>query len=153
MSRREKIVTTVIQQAMEQKGLVAEPYTVAQRVNGKKPKVTSLRENLIRISEHDPIDFLLRIMAGENVRCKYIDGDGEEHVEFIPVPVKERISIAKFLTSKIMPQMHVVKELKDGDPDADDGKDGFEALVDEAIGRGKRKQIEGSAAVLGKKPN
>lgn len=143
-------VKRAIAEAMVGRGLVAEPYTMPEKINGKKPKLVSVKENLVRIQEHDPIDFLLRLMAGEPMKYHHIDEAGRKVTEYAPVNPKDRVRIAMYLTGKLLPQMHIVKDMNGEDSD---DVDGFDALVDEAIGRGKRKQIEGSAEALGKKSN
>lgn len=138
-----------IENALEDRGLVAQPYSVPDTINGKPVRVVGVRENVIKIQMYDPIEFLGRVMAGEPIPTTYIDEEGQVSKSFEIASLKERVSIAKFMANKIMPSMHVIKDLRDGDDSP--GKTGFDALVDEALKRGR--QITNGAQTLGKKPS
>lgn len=141
-------VRQAIENALEDKGLIAHPYTAPEAINGKPVRVVGVRENILKIQMYDPIEFLGKVMAGEPIPSIYVDEQGVITRTFEVANLKERISIAKFMASKIMPSMHVVKDLRDEDAP---GKTGFDALVDEAINRG-RQTINGTKA-LGSKPS
>lgn len=141
-------VRQAIEQALEDKGLVAHPFTAPAAINGKPVRVVGVRENILKIQMYDPIEFLGKVMAGEAIPSVYVNEDGSTSQTFEFAPLKERIAIAKFMASKIMPTMHVVNDMRNND---DPGKTGFDALVDEAINRG-RQTLNGTKA-LGPKPS
>lgn len=139
-------VQRAIQHALEDKGLVAHPYTAPETINGKPVRVVGVRENILKIQVYDPIEFLGKVMSGQPIPSYYIDEFGKILETFEVANLNQRITIAKFMASKIMPSMHVIKDLRDDDTP---GKTGFEALVDEALNRGR--QTVNGAKTLGPK--
>ena len=109
------------------------PHVEVATINGKKPRLVSVHDNLVTISEHNPIDFLVKVMNGEPIPAISIDNEGNSSVEYDLPTLKVRIDIAKYLGNKLMPAMHVHKVIDDT---IEPPKTGFEALVDRAIRRG-----------------
>jgi hypothetical protein len=145
-----KKVSRIISEAMVDQGLVAQPYDAPSHINGKPTKVVTVRDNIIRIQASDPIAFLMNVMDGRPLTQTFISPEGEVMQTYIDVPAKERIKAAMFLAGKLMPQMHLVQAVASGEESKVNGKTGFEALVDEALNRGR--QISASTEALGKKP-
>jgi len=140
-------VHKLINEAIENRGLIAEPFSAPEQINGHKTKVISVRENIIKIQSCDPITFLIKVMNGEPLPVHYIDEKGERLTHYMPIKAQERIRAAIFLADKIMPTMHLVKAVSEDEPPV---KTGFDALVEETVNRGRR-QITNSTKVLGSK--
>jgi hypothetical protein len=114
--------------------LVAEPYEVPTHLNGRKTRVVSVRENIIKIQAHDPINFLINVMNGEPIPLHVVDEKGEVTTEYLNVPVKERVRVAMHLSNKVMPTIQLTQAVASDDEFAP-AKTGFDALVDMALKR------------------
>jgi hypothetical protein len=127
-------VKHAIREAMRERGLVAEPFDAPALIDGHKTRVVSVKANILKIQAHDPISFLIQVMNGDPIPCHNINAEGVVETEHWCAPLKERISVAKFLSSKVMPTMHLIKAVDDEEAPV---KSGFDALVDAALKRAR----------------
>ena len=104
-------------------------------------RVMTVKENLLRIQQKaDPIDFLIRVQNGEAIPSEFVDRNGEVHTAYETASLTDRIGVAKFMASKVLPTLNVTQHiLSDSPPEggAEPGKGGvsFAALVSAAAAR------------------
>lgn len=91
----------------------------AQYVTDGKP--TDLKTHVIRIQDEcDPVGLLIAIANGQPVATFTVDEDGETVAAFETLPLKDRITVIKFLSDKVLPRMSVFKKMAGAaEPDAD----------------------------------
>lgn len=130
------IVKKAVRAAMEQRGGHVQ-IIAPDKINGKTPKVVEVRDHIIRIQECDPLSFLMEAMRTGQVPYHNIDQDGNVDTQYAMVKPGERISIAKFLTDKLVPASQVMEVIHRETSPVDDNRSSFQKLVDEAINRGR----------------
>lgn len=73
-------------------------------------KPVSIEEHVVRINnESDPVGMLIAIANGQPVPTITINADGEEMIQYETLPLKDRLSVIKFLSDKVLPRMSVFK--------------------------------------------
>lgn len=84
-----------------------------------KGKPVSIQQHVVRIQEEtDPVGLLIAIANGQPVPTVIIDKDGNQDVKFETLDLKDRLSVIKFLSDKVLPRMSINKKV---DPGNDDG--------------------------------
>ncbi len=106
--------------------------------------VTHIRDNLVRIEqEADPLGFLIAVQRGDLIPVHTVDADGDLITTYQQAGLADRITTAKFLVNKLLPNLSVTKHLVDS-PKEDDqngptigrpGQPSFAALVSAAASR------------------
>jgi hypothetical protein len=108
-------------------------------------QVLSVKDNLLRIqTEADPMGFLISAQKGDLIACHYVDEEGNIVTKYEQAALADRISIAKFLVNKVLPNLTVTKHLVEqntGDPEApvrpgSPGQPSFAQIVSAAASRG-----------------
>jgi hypothetical protein len=98
----------------------------AQYVTDGKP--VDIKQHVIRIQDEcDPVGLLIAIANGQPVATFTVDEDGETCAAFETLPLKDRITVIKFLSDKVLPRMSVFKKV-----DAKKGDAGWEATLTNA---------------------
>ena len=73
-----------------------------------KGKPISIERHVVRIQEEtDPIGLLIAIANGQPVPTITIDKDGNQHVKFETLDLKDRVPVIKFLSDKVLPRMSI----------------------------------------------
>jgi len=129
MKKVQRIITEAINGT-----LVAEPYEVPDKINGRRSRVISVRENIVKIQTHDPINFLIDVMNGKPIPTHIIDESGNVHIEYDSVSTKERIRVAIHLSNKVMPTLQLTQAVS-ADDEMAPVRTGFDALVENALKR------------------
>lgn len=113
----------------------------------QRQATVSVRDNLLRIQEEaDPLGFLIAVQNGDLIPVSYVDDNGEVVTTFSQAGLDQRISVAKFMATKVLPTLSVTKHvIENGDaPDAESdsaydpnrpGAPSFAQIVQEAAMR------------------
>jgi len=90
--------------------LRGKPVHATYHVADAKP--ISIEEHVVRINqETDPVGLLIAIANGQPVPTVTINEAGEAVAGFETLPLKDRISVIKFLSDKVLPRMSVFKKM------------------------------------------
>lgn len=97
-------------------------------------KVTSMKDHVVRINyETDPVGMLIALANGQPVPTVKIDRDGNAVTVYETLDLKDRITVIKFLSDKVLPRMSVFKKVEGGDQGPPD--EGWGALLTNAAER------------------
>jgi len=89
---------------------------LTQYVINDKP--VDIQQHVVRIQQEcDPVGLLIAIANGQPVPTVTIDESGEPTAAFETLPLKDRITVIKFLSDKILPRMSINKKIEKGQDD------------------------------------
>lgn len=122
-----------------EEGSIPEAVFVPPAIRGKMVhtqfvtdgKPIDIKQHVIRIQdEADPVGMLIAIANGQPIPTFTIDADGKTSVKYETLDLKDRITVIKFLSDKVLPRMSVFKKMTGKDPD-----DGWTAALTNAAER------------------
>lgn len=84
-------------------------FVHAQYVTDGKP--IDISKHVIRIQDEcDPVGLLIAIANGQPVATFTVDDEGQTIAAFETLDLKDRITVIKFLSDKVLPRMSVFKK-------------------------------------------
>ena len=128
MSKKELKKYTTRAMKLEESA-VPQAVFVPPAIRGKMVKVAyevdskpvSIEQHVVRINnEADPVGMLIAIANGQPIPTFTVDDDGEIVTKFETLPLKDRITVMKFLSDKVLPRMSVFKATRQGESQQDD---------------------------------
>jgi hypothetical protein len=136
----------VVVAAEEVKGKALRKVEIAKHTH------VDLRGSLLRIqNECDPIGFLMDVVNGKAFEQFIVLEDGKVAAELVAPTMRDRVSVARYLASKLMPNLQITKHVMtpsgdEGNADSTGGMT-FAQLVKKAAQEADRMAAEGAPAI------